>query len=264
MIQVQSTHIDAPDLLGMMPSRAWAVDCLNSRGWGLVFAIDGRHQWLIHNFLPTVDRDRSLREILGVGSSFAFKIIGQEDWTGRRISLARALQRATIPAIVDQAGPEGDAVRARIGRQAYDINIGQFCCGGLNFGYFYDSSPIIAYDGEVAPTYSMYDFTQSTVPGCRTPHLWLRGGRSLYDVLGSDFALLGFDPEVNIDDIMEAAAHRAVPFVVVDVDSSEAAALYPCKLLLSRPDRHVAWRGNKSPGNPTALIDRIRGASVTT
>jgi len=110
----------------------------------------------------------------------------------------------------------------------------------------------------------MYDFTQSTVPGCRTPHLWLRDGRSLYDVLGSDFALLRFDREVNIDGIIEAAAHRAVPLVVVDVDASEAAALYPCKLLLSRPDQHVAWRGNKSPENPTTLIDRIRGASVTT
>jgi len=179
-------------------------------------------------------------------------------------SLARASQRATIPAIIDQRGPEGDAVRARIGREAYDINVGQFCCGGLNFGYFYEASPIIAYDGEVAPSYSMYDFTQSTVPGCRTPHLWLRDGRSLYDVLGSDFALLRFDREVNIDGIIEAAAHRAVPLVVVDVDSSEAAALYPCKLLLSRPDQHVAWRGNKSPENPTTLIDRIRGASVTT
>jgi hypothetical protein len=34
---------------------------------------------------------------------------------------------------------------------------------------------------------TMYDFRQSTVPGCRTPHLWLRDGRSLYDALGSDF-----------------------------------------------------------------------------
>ena len=110
----------------------------------------------------------------------------------------------------------------------------------------------------------MYDFSQSTVPGCRTPHLWLRDGRSLYDSLGSDFTLLRFDLEVNIDGIIEAAARRAVPLVVVDVDSSEAADLYPCKLLLSRPDQHVAWRGNKSPENPTTLIDRIRGASVGT
>ena len=341
VVQVQSTYIHAPDLLGMMPSRAWAVDCLNSRSWGLVFAIDGCDRWLIHNFLPSVDRDRSIREILGVGPSFAFKVLGQEDWTGRRMiadhfrdrhvflcgdaahiwvpfagygmnagiadalnlswmlagvikgwanpailaayeierrpitdqvsryamatSLARTSQRQrSIPVTIEQPGPEGDAIRARIGREAYDINVGQFCCGGLNFGYFYAGSPIIAYDGEPAPAYDIYEFRQSTVPGCRTPHLWLRDGRSLYDVLGSDFTLLRFDMEANIDGIIEAAAGRAVPLVVVDVDLSEAADLYSCKLLLSRPDQHVAWRDNKSPENPMKLIDRIRGACVGT
>ena len=341
VVQVQSTYIHAPDLLGMMPSRAWAVDCLNSRSWGLVFAIDGCDRWLIHNFLPSVDRDRSIREILGVGPSFAFKVLGQEDWTGRRMiadhfrdrhvflsgdaahiwvpfagygmnagiadalnlswmlagvikgwanpailaayeierrpitdqvsryamatSLARTSQRQrSIPVTIEQPGPVGDDIRARIGREAYDINVGQFCCGGLNFGYFYAGSPIIAYDGEPAPAYDIYEFRQSTVPGCRTPHLWLRDGRSLYDVLGSDFTLLRFDMEANIDGIIEAAAGRAVPLVVVDVDLSEAADLYSCKLLLSRPDQHVAWRDNKSPENPMKLIDRIRGACVGT
>jgi 2-polyprenyl-6-methoxyphenol hydroxylase-like FAD-dependent oxidoreductase len=341
VVQVQSTYIHAPDLLGMMPSRAWAVDCLNSRSWGLVFAIDGCDRWLIHNFLPSVDRDRSIREILGVGPSFAFKVLGQEDWTGRRMiadrfrdrhvflcgdaahiwvpfagygmnagiadalnlswmlagvikgwanpailaayeierrpitdqvsryamatSLARTSQRQrSIPVAIEQPGAEGDAIRARIGRESYDINVGQFCCGGLNFGYFYANSPIIAYDGEPAPAYDIYEFRQSTVPGCRTPHLWLRDGRSLYDVLGSDFTLLRFDMEANIDGIIEAAAARAVPLAVVDVDSSEAADLYSYKLLLSRPDQHVAWRGNESPENPTKLIDHIRGATVGT
>jgi hypothetical protein len=37
----------------------------------------------------------------------------------------------------------------------------------------------------------------------------------------------------------------------------------PCRhnLLLSRPDQHIAWRGNTVPENPLALIDRIRGAA---
>jgi hypothetical protein len=30
---------------------------------------------------------------------------------------------------------------------------------------------------------------------------------------------------------------------------------------LSRPDQHVAWRGNALPADPLALIDRIRGAA---
>jgi 2-polyprenyl-6-methoxyphenol hydroxylase-like FAD-dependent oxidoreductase len=338
VIEVQSTDILAPDLLGMMPSRAWAIDCLNPRSWGLVFAIDGRERWLVHNFLPAVDRHLGIREILGVGSAFKFDILGQEDWTGRRMiadrfrrrrvflcgdaahiwvpfagygmnagiadamnlswmlagvikgwvdpapltvyeierrpitdqvshhamntALARALQRGAVADTIEQLGPAGDALRARVGREAYEVNVGQFCCGGLNFGYFYADSPIIAYDGETPPTYTIYDFKQSTVPGCRTPHLWLRDGRSLYDALGSDFALLRFDPKVEISGLVDEAARRGLPMVVVNVDSEESGVLYPHKLLISRPDQHVAWLGDRTPSDPMALIDRLMGASA--
>jgi hypothetical protein len=34
------------------------------------------------------------------------------------------------------------------------------------------------------------------------------------------------------------------------------------RLVLSRPDQHVAWRGNRPPGDPLAQIDRVRGAIV--
>jgi hypothetical protein len=162
---------------------------------------------------------------------------------------------------LEEPGPEGDAARARIGREAYELNVGQFCCGGLNFGYFYKDSPIIAYDGEEAPTYTLYDFSQSTVPGCRTPHLWLRDGRSLYDALGPDFTLLRFDPAVETRGLVAAAAQRGLSMVVLDVESDESPSLYPCKLVLSRPDQHVAWRGDKPPDDPLGLIDRIRGSS---
>jgi hypothetical protein len=152
-------------------------------------------------------------------------------------------------------------VRAGIGREVYEINVGQFCCGGLNVGYFYAESPIIAYDGEPAPAYDIYEFSQSTVPGCRTPHVWLRDGRSLYDALGPDFTLLRFDAKVEISALVEAAADRGVPMAVIDVDVDAAAAFYPHKLLLSRPDQHVAWRGDRPPDDPLALVDRVRGAS---
>jgi hypothetical protein len=47
-------------------------------------------------------------------------------------------------------------VRDRIGREAYQTNV-----AGLNFGYFYAESPIIAYDGEPAPAYTVDDYKQS-------------------------------------------------------------------------------------------------------
>ena len=84
-----------------------------------------------------------------------------------------------------------------MGKEAYNLNVNQYCCGGLNFGYFYAQSPIIAYDGGEHPTYTMYEFTPSTVPGCRAPHFFLPNGQSLYDLLGPDYSILRFDPTVR-------------------------------------------------------------------
>lgn len=138
----------------------------------------------------------------------------------------------------------------------------QFCCAGLNFGYFYDSLPIIVCDGEQALPYSMGDFTPSTAPGCRAPHFWLRDGRSLYDALGDDYTLLRFDPSVDVAPLLEAARVRSVPMESLDIDAPAVAAEYRHKLLLCRPDQHVAWRGNARPAEPLALVDVLRGAGA--
>ena len=124
------------------------------------------------------------------------------------------------------------------------------CAGGLNFGYFYEGSPIIAYDGEPHPAYTMRDFTSSTVPGCRAPHLWLGDGRSLYDALGPGYTLIRLDPTVDVSGMVEAAAQRGVPLAVLDVDAPDARTLYARKLVLVRPDQHVAWRGDDDPRPP--------------
>jgi hypothetical protein len=90
-------------------------------------------------------------------------------------SLVRQAQGRALPDSLEQPGPEGEEVRVRIGRESYDSNVGQFCCGGLNFSYFYKDSPIIVSDESEAPSYTLYAFTQSTfpdtephTPGCAT------------------------------------------------------------------------------------------------
>jgi hypothetical protein len=150
-------------------------------------------------------------------------------------------------------------MRAKIGQEAYDLYVQQQCCGGLNFGYFYAASPVIAYDGAAHPVYSMGSFESSSVPGCRAPHFWLSDKRSLYDALGDGYGLIRFDRDVAADDLVAAAKQRGVPFNVLHIDDAEAAALYAKKLILVRPDRHVAWRADVEPNDPLALIDLIRG-----
>jgi 2-polyprenyl-6-methoxyphenol hydroxylase-like FAD-dependent oxidoreductase len=174
---------------------------------------------------------------------------------------AMARQRGGVPDAIEDEGPDGEAARAALGRAAYDLNVQQYCAAGLNFGSYTDCSPIIAYDGAPHPPYTMSTFTPSTVPGCRTPHLWLDDGRSLYDALGPWLTLLRREPAIDAAPLLAAARARGVPLEVLDLRAPDAAALYPEGLVLSRPDQIVAWRGNRLPDDPGRLIDRVRGAA---
>jgi 2-polyprenyl-6-methoxyphenol hydroxylase-like FAD-dependent oxidoreductase len=171
-------------------------------------------------------------------------------------------QRREISADIERDDAIGEAMRARIGRETYDLNVQQQCCGGLNFGYFYADSPVIAYDGADQPAYSMGSFESSSVPGCRAPHFWLHDGRSLYDALGEGYGLIRFDRSTTVDALVAAAKRRRMPLTLLDVADAQAAALYARKLVLVRPDRHVAWRGDAGPADALDLIDHLRGARV--
>lgn len=178
-------------------------------------------------------------------------------------AIALQKERDAVPADIEDDGEAGDRARASAGRALYELNVRQYCCGGLNFGSFYDRSPIVAYDGETQPAYTIDTFTPSTVPGCRTPHVWLDDGRSLYDAMGADYTLLRFDRSMDVEPLVAAARVRGVPMTVLDVVAQDAVGLYREKLVLSRPDQHVAWRGDALPDDVSALVDLIRGAATT-
>jgi hypothetical protein len=168
-------------------------------------------------------------------------------------------QRRTVPDEIEQPGAEGDAVRKRVGQAAYDLNVQQYCCGGLNFGYFYDRSPIIAYDGAEPPAYTMADFTPSTVPGCRVPFSYLPDGRPVYDALGPGYTLLRLDPETTVAPFVKAMRDRGIPIEVVDLQAGSSKHPYDRKLIVVRTDQHVAWRGDAIPDRPEHLVDILRG-----
>ena len=344
--RVQSSYIRAPQLLGLIHGkRAWMSYLYNPVRAGNLIAIDGKETWLIHNYLlpnepdfDSVDRERCIRTLLGVGEDFEFEVLGKEDWIGRRLvsdkfregrvflcgdsahlwvpyagygmnagiadamnlswTLAAHLkgwapeaildvyererqpiteqvsrfamrhaegairERTSVPPEIEDDSPAGEAARKQVGDEAYKLHVQQFACAGLNYGYFYDDSPIIAYDGEAAPGYTMHDYAPSTVPGCRTPHIWLDDGCSLYDAMGPDYTLLRFDPSVDVSAVAEAARQRGFPLEVLNIAAKDLPEPYTTKLVLSRPDQHVAWRGDTVPADALGLIDLVRGAST--
>jgi hypothetical protein len=215
-----------------------------SLSWMLAAVLNG---WAAPNILEAYQAER--QPITDQVSRFAFNM-------AKDVSQ----QRREVSAEIERQDEIGAAARAVLGREAYDLYIQQQCCGGLNFGYFYANSPIIDYDGAPHPVYSMGRFESSSVPGCRAPHVWLDGRCSLYDACGDDFALLRLDPRARISGIVDAAARRGVPVKIVQVDARNAQSLYAHKLVLLRPDRHVAWRGDQEPSDPVALMDLVRGA----
>ena len=99
------------------------------------------------------------------------------------------------------------------------------------------------------------------MPGARAPHLFLRDGRSLYDAFGPGYTLLRFDPAVDVARLLCAAEGRGVPLALDDLALSDANGAYAEKLVLARPDQHIAWRGQVAPDDPDALLARLTGAA---
>ena len=347
--RVQSTYIRAPELASLLPGKpAWCYYAVNTRRCGTAFAIDGHETWLVHNHLhphepefDSVDRDASIRHILGVDANFKYDIITKEDWVGRRllsnrfrdrrvflagdaahlwvpyagygmnagiadaINLAWLLDaavkgwggeaildayeaerhpiteqvshfvmnhaqkmikaRRAVPANLEDLDPEGEAARALIGAEAYELNVQQFCCEGLNFGYYYEKSPIIAHEAQPAPAYTMGAFTPSTVPGCRAPHFWLDSGASLYDLLGHGYSLLRFDASVEVHGFLDAAQNMKIPLQLIDLHAqSQVPSAYQHRLILCRTDQHVIWRGDALEAAHQPLLDVLRGAPTAT
>ena len=103
-------------------------------------------------------------------------------------------------------------------------------------------------------------YQPSAHPGCRAPHAWLRDGRSILDLFGRGFVLLKFG-DAQTAALGTLAATCGMPLTVAAIDEPDAAALYGRRLVLVRPDGHVAWRGDELPENTGALLDRVRGAT---
>lgn len=163
---------------------------------------------------------------------------------------------AIPPALIADT-PEGAALRQFLGQRLFEINLPQMSPEGLNFGYYYEGSPIIAHDGEAPPAYDMGSFTASTAPGCRLPHFRLADGASIHDHLGPDYTLLDFGGDAG--PLVHAAGEAGLPLTHLAVPRPADAA-FRHALMIVRADTHIVWRGDRPPADADALIALLSGS----
>lgn len=165
---------------------------------------------------------------------------------------------AAVSALEDD-GPAGDAARAAIAARL-PPKIKHFAPIGVHLGYRYENSPLIASDGSAAPEIEISTYTPTARPGHRAPHAWIAPGRSTLDLFGRGFVLLRLGEKRDVSRLVAAADAVNMPLTIVDLDDPRLHRLFETRLVLVRPDGHVAWRADDPPENARALVDRVRGA----
>ncbi len=156
----------------------------------------------------------------------------------------------------------GQRLRAAFGAKLQTAKRPHHSITGAQLGSRYDGSPICVADGTEAPPDDVLSYAATTRPGHRAPHVWLGGGRSIIDLYGEAFVLLRLGaPEIDATPLVSAAEDAGVPLRLVDIDDAAAVRLYERRLVLVRPDGHVAWRGDAAPSDARAVIDQVRGAA---
>jgi 2-polyprenyl-6-methoxyphenol hydroxylase-like FAD-dependent oxidoreductase len=173
-------------------------------------------------------------------------------------ALARSVGAVPIDEAINEASPAGDAAR-KVAADFLSTFGEEFASLGVQLGARYDTSPIIAGDGAAPPPDDPAIYVPTSIPGGRTPHLWLDGHRSLYDQLGHGFTLLRFNSNADARALEQTAKTLRMPLTVVDVTSEPGRDLYQRDLALVRPDIVVAWRGNKLPDDCATLVARVTG-----
>ncbi len=162
--------------------------------------------------------------------------------------------------LIEADSAEGTIARAIIGTELVEGTRAEWESTGVALGYSYLDSPLCVPDGTPVPPDDPADYIPTARPGSRAPHAWVAEEWSTLDLFGHGFTLLRFAGKtaVELEPLLHAAEMRAMPLHVEDIRNNRIAALYAARLVLVRPDGHVAWRGETMPA-AGELLARVTG-----
>ena len=169
------------------------------------------------------------------------------------------------PRRVDHETEEGRNLRAKV-QNHYEVHDGENKDSGIELGYRYQSPVIIPDKDSTEPTWKPSEYTPTTWPGGRPPHVFLSNGSAIYDAFGKDWTLVVFsDDEIGQKYIAKAAKDLGIPLMEVDLSKEELAkTLYEKKIVLLRPDQHVAFRADRVSGAEEAekVLKTVTGQGI--
>ncbi|QHE91539.1 FAD-monooxygenase [Pandoraea fibrosis] len=174
--------------------------------------------------------------------------------------------RKTIAGLYDDRldgdGAQADAHRLSIGERIGELGNAENESFGIELGYVYRDSPIVCADsGTRDASDDPLHYVPSVAPGARLPSVWFDNGTSNHATLGPWFTLVCVGGAVPGNALVSVAARLGIPLAVVMHDTSRWHALFGRGLLLVRPDRHVAWRGEQCDDErqAEAIFSRVLG-----
>ncbi|XSC47527.1 FAD-dependent monooxygenase [Bradyrhizobium sp. RDT10] len=123
------------------------------------------------------------------------------------------LWRAAVRGEIRDDSPEGEVLRAEVARLARLHHCRVHDMIGVELGYTYAGSALIANEPNNPPEWDMVVYQPHTRPGGRIPHVWLKDGRAMQDVLGMDFTLLDLRGDCDTLAFESFFAGLGAPFI---------------------------------------------------
>jgi 2-polyprenyl-6-methoxyphenol hydroxylase-like FAD-dependent oxidoreductase len=123
----------------------------------------------------------------------------------------------------------------------------------------YEGSPLVfGPDGGVSGIRGEHSFMAR--PGHHLAPRALAPGQSSYEALGRDFTLLALGAgDSDVASFEQAAKSLRVPLMVMRDAGDDAREGYGSRLVLVRPDQHVAWTGDAAPSDASLILRRATG-----
>ena len=262
----------------VLASSVWRPSALLAESYGrdrILLAGDA-----VHTMIPTggYGMNTGLGDAVNLGWKIAATIQG---WGGATLLASYELERRPIgernrTACVENAMvilQYRDMVDSQLfdddtdAGQAHRDHVAQFLATnnaenlslGIELDVRYDNSPVVVPDGSTAPPSDRRTFVPTVRPGHRAPNVLLGDQESLFDQFGPGFTLVdALDDNSQSSRLLSEAAQAGLPIRHLILTDPDLASLYQHRLVLIRPDLHIAWSGTDATDGAD-IIAQVRG-----